>query len=116
MRLAHVRATHAPAGTPWRLAAALDDGETPTRWIDLEVARRQAVAARPELAHDAVLFRQPLTTLDDLLARRLRVETLRDLVEGFLPRDEDDDAVLDSNDLRFGRPILDPPSVRDFYA
>ena len=67
MRLAHVRERHAPAGAPWRLAAALDD--PPTRWLDLEVARRRAVAARPDAAHDAVLFRQPVTTLDDHLAR-----------------------------------------------
>ncbi len=116
MRIAHVRATHSPAGASWRLAAALDAGDSPTRWLDLEVARRRAIAARPTLAHDAVLFRQPLTTLDDLLARRLRVESLRELVEGFEARDADDDAVLAAPDLRFGPPILQPPSVRDFYA
>ena len=116
MRLAHVRETHAPAGAPWRLAGALDPGDAPRRWLDLEIARRRASGARPELAHDAVLFRQPLTTLDDLLARRLRVELLRELVEGFVARDADDDAVLEAGDLRFGPPVLRPPSVRDFYA
>ncbi len=116
MRIAHVRERHAPAGTPWRLAAALGGGDAPGRWLDLEVARRRATAARPELAHDAVLFRQPLTTLDDLLARRLRVESLRDLVEGFAARDDDDPAVLRAADLSFGPPVLRPPSVRDFYA
>ncbi len=116
MRIAHVRETHAPAGAPWRLAGALDAGDAPRRWLDLEVARRRAIAARPELAHDAVLFRQPLTTLDDLLARRLRVESLRELVEGFVARGSDDDAVLEAGDLRFGPPVLRPPSVRDFYA
>jgi len=116
MRIAHVRETNAPAGAPWRMAAALDDGGSPTRWLDLEVARRRAIAARPALEHDAVLFRQPLTTLDDLLARRLRVETLRDLVAGFAPREADDAAVLDAADLRFGAPVLQPPSIRDFYA
>ena len=39
-----------------------------------------------------------------------------DLVEGYGPRDEDDDAVLDAGDLRFGPPVLRPPSFRDFYA
>ena len=90
----------------------------PRRWIDLEVARRRAVAADRNLAHDRVLHRQPLTTLDDHLARGLRVEALAELVDGFAPRGDpgDDDAVLDAADLAFGPPILRPPSLRDFYA
>ncbi|HEV8403546.1 MAG TPA: fumarylacetoacetate hydrolase family protein [Candidatus Limnocylindrales bacterium] len=116
MKVAHVRERHAPTGAPWRLSVALDPGETPRRWLDLEVARRRAVTARPERAHDAILFRQPVTTLDDHLARGLRIDVLRDLVEGFERRDEDDDAILIAADLRFGAPILRPPSVRDFYA
>jgi fumarylacetoacetate (FAA) hydrolase len=114
MRLAHVRERHAPAGAPWRLAAALDD--PPTRWLDLEVARRRAVAARPALAHDAVLFRQPVTTLDDHLARGLRVAALADLVEGFEVRGDDDHAVAREPDLAFGLPVLAPLSVRDGYG
>ena len=115
MRLAHVRERNAPAGTPWRLAAALD--RAATQWVDLEVARRRAIAARPTLAHDAVLFRQPATTLDEHLARGLRVAALAELVDGFVPRDDlDDDAVLEAVALRFGPPILRPPSFRDFYA
>jgi fumarylacetoacetate (FAA) hydrolase len=116
MRLAHVRETHAPVGAPWRLAGALDRADDPIRWVDLEVARRRAVAARPTLAHDAVLFRQPVTTLDDHLARGLRVDALRDLLDAFEPRDDDDDAVLAASDLRFGPPVLRPPAIRDFYA
>ena len=124
MKLAHVRERHAPAGAPWRLAAALEDrpeagassAADPDRWVDLEVARRRAVAADRNLAHDRVLHRQPVTTLDDHLARGLRVEALAELVEGFAPRDADDDAVLDGADLVFGPPILRPPSLRDFYA
>jgi fumarylacetoacetate (FAA) hydrolase len=116
MRLAHIRERHAPAGAPWRLAAALDPGST--QWLDLEVARRRAVAAQPARAHDAVLFRQPVTTLDDHLARGLRVEALAEFAEGFVPRGEtgDDDAILAARDLRFGPPILRPPAFRDFYA
>ena len=116
MKVAHVRERHAPAGSEWRLAAALDPGEAPARWIDLDVVRRRAVAARPALAHDAVLHRQPVTTLDDHLARGLRVEALRDLVDGFEPRDTDDGAVPPAGGLVFGPPILRPPSLRDFYA
>ena len=116
MRIGHVRQRHAPAGTAWRLAAALETGETPARWIDLEVARRRALTTRPELAHDSTLHRQPVTTLDDHLARGLRVAALADLVDGFTPRDDDDPAVLDAADLDFGLPILRPPSVRDCYA
>ena len=116
MRIAHVRERHAPAGASWRLAAAYDPGEAPIRWIDLEIARRRAVTGRPELAHDSVLHRQPVTTLDDHLGRGLRVAVLADLVDGFEPRDEEDAALLDSDDLDFGLPILGPPSVRDFYA
>jgi fumarylacetoacetate (FAA) hydrolase len=116
VKVAHVREVHAPAGTPWRLAVALEIEGRDRQWLDLEPARRRAVAARPELAHDAVLFRQPVTTLDDHLARGLRVEALAELVEGFVARADDDDAVLDADDLVFGPPILRPPSFRDFYA
>jgi fumarylacetoacetate (FAA) hydrolase len=124
MKLAHVRERHGPAGSPWRLAAALpgrggagDPGD-PAAWIDLEIARRRAVAAQPSLAHDRALHRQPVTTLDDHLARGLRVDALTDLVDGFAPRGAagDDDAVLDPADLAFGPPVLRPPSLRDFYA
>ncbi|HEY5629283.1 MAG TPA: fumarylacetoacetate hydrolase family protein [Candidatus Limnocylindrales bacterium] len=114
MRLAHVRERNAPAGAPWRLAAALDPAAT--SWLDVEIARRRAVAAKPTLAHDSVLHRQPVTTLDDHLARGLRVEALADLVEAFAPRGDDDDAVLDADDLDLGTPILRPPSFRDFYS
>ncbi len=132
MKIAHVRERNAPAGAPWRLAAALvfgqvaspagnesvPDPQVPTTWIDLEVARRRAVAADPNLAHDRVLHRRPVTTLDDHLGRGLRVEALAELVEGFTARGEaaDDDALLDIADLAFGPPILRPPSLRDFYA
>src|SRR5438034_4729425 len=114
MRLAHVREVHAPAGAPWRLASALD--EAATRWLDLEPMRRRLVAADPRRAHNAVLFRQPVTTLDDHLARGLRVEALAELSEEFAPRNEDDDAVLEGGDLVFGPPVLRPTSLRDFYA
>ena len=117
MRIAHVRARHAPTGASWRLAAALDADASPGRWLDLEVARRRAVHTDPRLEHNATLFRQPITTLDAHLALGLRVEALRDLVDGFEARDDDDDpAVMAGTDLRFGPPILRPPSLRDFYA
>ena len=118
MRIAHVRERHAPAGTPWRLAAALGREAEPAVWIDLELARRRAIAADPNRPHDSVLFRQPIATLDDHLARGLRIAVLGELVERFVPRDGpgEDDAVLDSTDLAFGPPILHPPSLRDFYA
>jgi fumarylacetoacetate (FAA) hydrolase len=114
VKFAHARERHGPAGSPWRLVAAL--GGDAGRWIDLDVARRRAVIADPNLAHDSALHRQPVTTLDDHLVRGLRVEALRDLVDGFSPRDDGDDAVLDAADLAFGSPILTPPSLRDFYA
>jgi fumarylacetoacetate (FAA) hydrolase len=112
VRIAHVRDRHGPAGAPWRLAAATDGD----RWIDLEIARRRAVAGDRNLAHDRVLHRMPVTTLDDHLGRGLRVEALAELVEAFRPRGADDDALLDPADLAFGPPILRPPSLRDFYA
>ncbi len=118
MRIAHVRERHAPAGAPWRLAAARDPGGR--RWLDLEVARRRMAAADPRRPHNAVLFRQPITTLDDHLGRALRVEALAELVEGAThvvdEGDHDDDAILDAADLSFGPPILRPTSLRDFYA
>ena len=115
MRLAHIRDRHGPAGAPWRLVAALGNGAS-TRWLELESARRRAVAADPRLAHNSALHRQPLTTLDGLLEAGLRVETVRDLVDGFHARDEDDDAVTADADVVFGPPVLRPPSLRDFYA
>jgi fumarylacetoacetate (FAA) hydrolase len=116
VKIAHVRERHGPAGAPWRLAAALDD--PPARWLDLEVGRRRLAAVDPGRAHNSVLFRAPLTTLDDHLAAGIRVEALAELVDGFEPRggSDDDDAVLDGADLRFGPPILRPPTFRDFYA
>ncbi|MGI8830302.1 MAG: fumarylacetoacetate hydrolase family protein [Candidatus Limnocylindria bacterium] len=108
MKIAHVRERSAPAGTPWRLAAGLDtDG---TRWLDLEVARRELVAKQPGRAHNSSLFRQPITTLDAHLANGLRVEALADLL------DAESDDPMDASVLEFGPPILAPPSLRDFYA
>jgi fumarylacetoacetate (FAA) hydrolase len=108
MRIAHVREHAAPAGAPWRLAAALDAAGS--RWLDLEVARRSLIAREPARAHNASLFRQPITTLDDHLARGLRVDALADLL------DAGADEPMDASDLAFGPPILAPPSFRDFYA
>jgi fumarylacetoacetate (FAA) hydrolase len=120
MRIAHVRERHAPAGAPWRLAAALGPAariaEAPSEWLDLEIARRRLLADVPERAHNSLLFRQPVRTLDDHLAAGLRVAALGEIVEAFRPREADDDAVLDAGDLAFGPPILRPPSLRDFYA
>ncbi len=109
MKIAHIRERTAPAGTPWRLAAALDpDGQG---WLDLEDARRRLVQVDAALPHNSVLFRQPVTTLDDHLARGLRVDALADLLEA-----GDRPEPIPAADLLFGRPILHPPSVRDFYA
>jgi fumarylacetoacetate (FAA) hydrolase len=118
MKIAHVREVGAPAGAPWRLASGLGAGQSPSTWLDLEIARRRAVASQPGLAHNSLLHRVPITTLDAHLAAGLRIEALRDLVESFVPRSEpdDDDAVLAASALLFGPPILRPPSLRDFYA
>ena len=108
MKIAHVRERLAPAGAPWRLAVALDsDG---ARWLDLETARRSLVAREPARAPNASLFRQPITTLDEHLARGLRVDALADLL------DAEADEPMEASDLAFGPPILAPPSFRDFYA
>jgi fumarylacetoacetate (FAA) hydrolase len=108
MKIAHLRERDAPAGTPWRLAAALDlDG---ARWLDLEEARRSLVSAQPGRAHNSALFRQPITTLDAHLATGLRVDALADLLEA------DAGEPLDAAVLAFGPPILAPTSFRDFYA
>jgi fumarylacetoacetate (FAA) hydrolase len=117
MRLAHVRERNGPAGAPWRLAADIGEGSEPA-WLDLEVVRRRRVAARPMLAHDAILYRQPITTLDDHLGRGLRVATIAELTDGFEPRGgpDEDDAVLDVATLRLGPPILAPRSLRDGYG
>ena len=108
MKIAQVRERNAPAGTPWRLAAALNnDG---THWLDLEDARRAMVVAEPGRAHNSSLFRQPITTLDAHLANGLRVDALADLLEA------NAEEPMDASVLDFGPPILAPPSLRDFYA
>jgi fumarylacetoacetate (FAA) hydrolase len=117
VRIAHVRERNAPAGSPWRLAAAMDG----PRWLDLEPARRHLVAQDPRLAHNESLFRLPLSTLDELFARRLRIEALRAIVDRIAgaaaPVDDDEaDLVLEERSLVFGPPVLRPPSIRDFYA
>jgi fumarylacetoacetate (FAA) hydrolase len=125
MRIAHVRERNAPAGTPWRLAAALDDRNE--RWLDLEVARRALVRRNPELPHNTSPFRRPITTLDDHLAAGHRVADLTAVVDPFATAspadpgdpanpDDPDGLVLDVADLRFGPPILRPAGLRDFYA
>jgi fumarylacetoacetate (FAA) hydrolase len=116
MRIAHVRERHAPAGTPWRLATARDPGSAPARWLDLEEARQGLVVEDSRRAHNSQLFRQPVTTLDAHLGRGLRVEALAELAEGYAAAADDDEAILDAADLVFGPPILQPPSIRDFYA
>ncbi len=108
MKIAHVRELRAPAGTPWRLAAALDSEGA--RWTDLEAARRSLVGRDPARAHNSALFRQPITTLDAHLAGGLRVDALADLLEA------DADEPMDASALAFGPPILAPPTFRDFYA
>jgi fumarylacetoacetate (FAA) hydrolase len=116
VRVGHVRERHGPAGAPWRLAASPGPGGA---WLDLEVVRRRLVAADARRAHNAILFRQSLTTLDDVLERGLRIEALGEIVDSATalgPRDPDDEAFLDEADLAFGPPILQPPSFRDFYA
>ena len=116
MRIAHVRERNAPAGAPWRLAAATGAGDL---WLDLEPARRRLVAADSRRAHNSVLYRQPITTLDELFSRGLRIEALGEILEGFAASgalDGDDDAVLGVANLAFGPPVLRPPSFRDFYA
>jgi fumarylacetoacetate (FAA) hydrolase len=118
VRIGHVRERHGAAGAPWRLAAATSWQAGP--WLDLEVLRRRLVAADPRRAHNSILFRQPITTLDEHLARGLRIEAIGELLEGFAAsggaRDDDDDAVLAERELAFGPPILRPLTFRDFYA
>jgi fumarylacetoacetate (FAA) hydrolase len=116
MKVAHVRERTGPAGAPWRLVAAIGTAATPTQWLDLDVARRRMARRDDRLAHNDAVFRQPLTTLDDLLARGLRIEHLRPIVERYAAGDDDEDVLLDRADLAFGPPILRPPSLRDFYA
>lgn len=116
MRLAHVREQRAPAGAPFRLAAAI--GGSGDAWLDLEPARRQLVARDPRLGHNDPLFREAVTTLDAHLAAGRRVADLADIVTPFAgaPPAPDDDLVLDSRDLAFGPAVMRPTSFRDFYA
>ena len=56
------------------------------RWLLLDEARQGLVVEDPRRAHNSPLFRQPITTLDDHLARGLRVEALAEIVEGYARR------------------------------
>jgi len=116
MKIAHVRERSAPSGSRWRLAAARAPGQNPGSWLDLEAARLGLLARDPQRAHNSALFRQSVTTLDDHLARGLRVDLLAELVEGYAGAADEDNAILDAAGLEFGPPILRPPSLRDFYA
>ena len=118
MKVAHIRERLAPAGTPWRLAVAVarDQRPEPSRWLDLEEARQGLVVEDPRRAHNSALFREPVTTLDAHLERGMRVEALGEIVEGYAGATDDDEAILDATDLLFGPPILQPPSLRDFYT
>jgi fumarylacetoacetate (FAA) hydrolase len=116
MKVAHIRERLAPAGTPWRLAVARDQRPEPSRWLDLEEARQGLVVEDPRRAHNSALFREPVTTLDAHLGRGMRVEALGEIVEGYAGATDDDEAILDATDLLFGPPILQPPSLRDFYT
>jgi hypothetical protein len=117
MKVAHVRERHAPAGSPWRLVAALDDGETPAEWLDLEVARRRAAAADPGLAHNASLYPAAADRPSTITSRAARVSSrCASSSKAFARREEEDDAVIDAASLAFGPPVLRPPSLRDFYA
>src|SRR5205085_780758 len=99
VKLAHARELNAPAGAPFRLMATIDpDGR---RWLDLEVARRRAVGRDERLAHNSALFRQPVTTLDEILARGLRVAALGEILDLAGSVAPDDDAVADASDLAF---------------
>ena len=80
MKIAHIRERNAPAGTAWRLAVARELGDDPQRWLDLEEARQGLVVEDPRRAHNSALFRQPVTTLDEHLARDLRVDALAEIV------------------------------------
>ena len=117
MKLAHIRERHGPAGAPWRLAAALEDG-----WLDLEPARRRLAAHDPSLAHNEPRFRAPVTTLDAHLRAGFRVDALRSIVGPFAARPElagdpaQSDLLVAASDVRFGPPLLEPTSFRDFYA
>ncbi len=114
MKIAHAREMNARTGASFRLFGAVDgDG---ARWLDLEIARRRATRRDERLAHNDVLFRQPITTLDDHLARGQRVATLAAVLEAHDSGASGDDALFDSADLAFGPPILRPASLRDFYA
>lgn len=114
MKIAHIRPQHAPAGTPWQLAAARNPAAT--RWLLLDEARQGIVVEDPGRAHNSPLFRQPVTTLDDHLSRGLRIAALAEIVEGYAAATNDDEAIVEAGDVRFGPPVLHPPSLRDFYA
>ncbi|HYL39723.1 MAG TPA: fumarylacetoacetate hydrolase family protein, partial [Candidatus Binatus sp.] len=123
MRIGHVRERHAPAGAPWRLGVSggpVEAAGLAGSWLDAEVVRRRLVAADARLAHNSALFRQPLSTTDDLFARGIRLAALAELLDAFAaaggPRDPEDDALLDADDLRFGPPVVRAPAFRDFYA
>lgn len=117
MRIAHVRERDGPEDAPWRLAVALDSGLEPGRWLDVERARRRLLDTTPALQRDVAALSSPLSTLDDLLARGLRIAALGEVLDRAVATEvAEGDAVLESAGLRFGPPVLHPPSIRDGFG
>ena len=117
MKVAHVRERHAPAGSPWRLAAALDGGEAPRAVARSRgrptPSRRSRPAAGPQrdalsaAADDAGRSPRAWTRGSRRCAsssRASRAGTKRTTPS------------IDAAGLAFGPPVLRPPSLRDFYA
>ena len=120
MRIAHVRERHAPAGAPWRLAAA-DPSSAAGRRPDPLDRPRAGPPARRRRPSRAGARQRPAPPAADDARRPARApdcgsRRCATWSRASRPRADDDPALLDADDLAFGPPVLRPPSIRDFYA
>ena len=115
VKIAHVRERNAPAGSPGGSPPRATRAQT-TALAGPEVGRRQGRPLRGSaLSAQRVLFRQPITTLDDAPGPRpARGSAGRG--GGRYAAARRPTRRSSTADLAFGPPILRPPSLRDFYA
>ena len=85
-------------------------------WLDPRTGSPSGDRRRPALEHDSALFRQPITTLDEIARARLASRRSAIWSTGSWPATTTTTPILDPLTIWFGPPVLAPPSLRDGYG